>query len=396
MHTSVEPMRIERSSSGDLPPTLRSFQFWTLVLFASSLFFHLFEYLQHRGSHQSYPLARGQDRFYDFTIFAEKFQLFHTAQFFSFGFPINYPAPCCLVYEFFFRFCKPHELFAFVTFSVLAFVVPAALFARALVRRGVSPLRSILFCTVITGLSWPVVLLVDGANMEILVWLTLLIGMWAYATGRDWLAAAFFGIGASVKLFPFVLFGLYLSKKQWGRLLFGAFVFFAVSILSLIILGPTLPIAFHGLAFGMTSFKTAYMAQWRPGENGVDHSIFAFYKGLMVHIFHHSVFFPRALSVYLAVTAIGGLALYAFRIRFLPLLNQLLILTIASIYFTAFSGDGTLIHLYYPAAMLLLLACVPTATTSSSPASGSYSAAWSSFFPSKAFSSTTTIVLSAK
>jgi hypothetical protein len=54
--------------------------------------------------------------------------------------------------------------------------------------------------------------------------------------------------------------------------------------------------------------------------------------------------------------AIFGVALYFLRIRVLPLLNQLLIFSIASILFTGFSGDGTLLHLYYPFALLCLLA----------------------------------------
>jgi hypothetical protein len=64
---------------------------------------------------------------------------------------------------------------------------------------------------------------------------------------------------------------------------------------------------------------------------------------------------PHWLSGYLAITAVGGTLLYFLRIRFMPLLNQVLTLSIACIYLTAFSGDGTLIHLYYPLGMLFLL-----------------------------------------
>lgn len=341
----------------DLGPELRFFERWTLILFGISLVFHLVSHFMHLGGHAAYPLSRGRDRFYDFTLFSDKFRLLHTAAFWKTGFPIVYPAPCIAFYDFFYGLLRPHEVLAFELFCVLVFVVPALAFGRALTRRGVSAGAAYLFVSVITLLSWPAVLLVDGGNMEVLVWLTLLIGMWAYATGRLWLAAAFFGIGASVKLFPFVLFGLFLSRRQYSKIVFGGAVFVVVSVASLAFVGPTISSAFHGVTYGLDSFKTIYMQHWLRGENGVDHSIFALYKGIAVKVFHHSPGgFTLSLTVYLWVMAIAGLLLYAFRIRHMPLLNQVLLLVIASIYFTAFSGDGTLIHLYYPAAMLFLLA----------------------------------------
>jgi len=50
------------------------------------------------------------------------------------------------------------------------------------------------------------------------------------------------------------------------------------------------------------------------------------------------------------------LLLYAVRIRKLPWTNQLLALTIIAISFTPFSGDGTLVHLYYAFAVCCFLA----------------------------------------
>jgi len=200
-------------------------------------------------------------------------------------------------------------------------------------------------------------LIVDGANAEVVVWVAMLLGMWAYATGREWLAAACFGVAASLKLFPFVFLALFLSRRDIGKLLFGVAVFLVVSVVSLAVLGPTIPIAYRGIAYGLAAFKVNYMGMWRPGENGVDHSIFAAVKMILVHLFPRSpAGFAKLLNVYLLLTVVGGVLLYFLRIRFMPLLNQVLTLSIASIYFTAFSGDGTLIHLYYPLAMLFLLA----------------------------------------
>lgn len=330
---------------------------WTLLFFGTSVVFHLLARHVHRFGYTAYPLSPHRYRFYDFTIFTEKFRFFHTPAFWTTGFPINYPAPCIAFFELFFGPLRPHALLAFVTFCVLVFVIPAALLGRAFVRRGVSPGRAALFVSTITLFSWPAVLLVDGANAETLVWLTLLMGMWAYATGRLWTAAVFFGLGVSVKLFPFVLFGLFLSRRQYSQILVGAAVFLTATVASLALVGPTITGAYRGVAMGLLSFRQNYMAAYRPLENGVDHSLFSLYKYLAVHLLHHNpLSFHRSLSAFLLCSALGGLLLYVLRIRKLPLLNQVLILTIVSIYFTAFSGDGTLIHLYYPCVMLFFLA----------------------------------------
>ncbi len=351
-----EPTRSSVSSGGgSLTPALISFELWTILLFVCSLAFHLVERLRRIGGYQAYPLSNDSVRFNDFTTFAYKFEFFHSAKFFQVGFPINYPAPCALFLEIFFR-STHHPLRAFVAFSILAFLVPALLFIRVLHRRGIEWFQSVFFVASITLFSWPVILLFDRGNVEMLVFMTVLVGLWAYATGRSWLAAAFFGLAASLKLFPFVLFGLYISRRQWSKVLFGAAIFLAVSVISLAILGPSIPVAFRGIVAGLASFKMNYMAEWQFDENGVDHSLFALYKSFMVNVLHHSHHFPNALRYYLTFTALSGITLYLVRIRILPLINQVLLLTISSIYLTAFSGDGTLIHLYAPLAMLFFTA----------------------------------------
>ena len=344
-------------AKGELPLLLRRFQLWTALLFCCSVLFHLVERRRGVISYAAYPLSSATERFGDFTIFTNKFRYFGTETFFHTGWLINYPAAAALGFEVFFKLGRSHALSLFIVFMALCFAVPAAVFTHSLITRGVCAPRAIVFMTVVTGLSWPVILLIDRGNIEVLVWLVLLLGMWAYSTGHLWTAAACFGVGASLKLFPFVLFGLFLSRRQYRQIFFGAAVFLVVSVGSLKILGPTIQQAYAGISLGINTFKVLYMGGWHGYENGVDHSIFALYKGIAVLFFgHNQTHFLKSLSAFLTVTAIGGLLLYFLRIRLLPLLNQVLILVIVSIYFTAFSGDGTLIHLYYPCAMLFLLA----------------------------------------
>lgn len=344
-------------SSARLPSELRLVWVGVVLLTLLSVLFVLIEFLCHMPALDYRALSPPGEHFTDFSIYQPKFILFHTVAFFHRYFPFTYPAPVALVYEFFFR-CFRHPTVVFVAFTASALLVPAALFARALHRRGIAASTAWLFVLTMALCSWPYILVIDRANMEILVWIALATAIWAFATGRGFLAATLFGIAAALKLFPFVFLALFLSMRRYRELVFGVAVFLVLSIISLAALGPTVPIAVHGIASGLDYFKIQYMQRWRPWESGVDHSLFAFLKFVAIATHEHSTDIPftRSLRIYTAVTAVGGIILYFWRIQFLPLLNQILVLCIVSIYLTAFSGDGTLLHLYYPFALLAFLA----------------------------------------
>ena len=338
---------------------MREFLRWVISLtFISTIYCVVMRLVFHLGYPYDWPFFMPQVRFSDFTIFREKFALFHTAAFFTTGFPINYPAAMTVIYEMSFRFAGPYALDVFLIAAVLGFVIPAVLFGRALEKRGLSVPAATAFVGIVLVSSWPALAILDRANVEVFVWMALAFGTWAYAREKEWTAAAMFGFAAALKLFPFVFLALFLTRKKFPKLVFGGLVFGAVTLLSLAILGPTIPIAYHGLALGMASFKANYMAKYLPNEGGLDHSILAFCKAILATVLrHHSDRASRAaLKVYLPLTAAGGLLLYFLRIRKLPWRNQLLALTIVSIYFTPFSGDGTLLHLYYSFALCSFLA----------------------------------------
>ena len=309
------------------------------------------------GTPYATPLSPPWDRFGDFTLYEAKFTHFHTAAFFSTGFPFTYPAPVSLVYYTIYHLSGAHPARDFVAFCAFVFVVPAVLFGVALRRRGIATATAVGFVLLLLLTSWPALLVIDRGNMEVAVFLVVVAGMSAFASGRNHWAAVFFGVAASLKLFPFVFLALFISRRQYKPLLVGAASFFGVSIGSLALLGPSIPQAYRGIAEGLLFFRRNYMSRWHTSENGVDHSIFALVKGLRILLLHvpknHA--FGTSLSIYLVVTAIVGVSLYIFVIRFLPTVNQVLILTIASIYFTPFSGDGTLLHLYCPFAMLVFV-----------------------------------------
>ncbi len=59
---------------------------------------------------------------------------------------------------------------------------------------------------------------------------------------------------------------------------------------------------------------------------------------------------------YVVVVALVGVTLWIFRIRHLPVANQVLALTVAAILLPPVSIEYTLLHLYLPWSMLVLIA----------------------------------------
>ena len=342
-----------------LPSPLRRFLWISIALTALTIAYCLVMFLVlHRGYPYDWPLFIPSERFGDFTIYLKKFALFHQASFFTTGFPFTYPAPVAVLYEGFRAGFGSYALKAFLLFSVLSFITPAVLFGRTLVARGIAVSQASLFAGATFALSWPMWLLLDRANVEVFVWVVLACGVWAYSRGALWTAAALLACAASLKLFPFVYLALFLNRRDLPKLLFGIAVFFLATLVSLAVLGPTVPIAYYGIAKGLSYFHDVYMTHFFANETGFDHSLLAFWKVAVElgdrrnaqAVLDHSVQF------YIPLMAVTGIALYFLRIRFLPKLNQLLALTIASIYFTPFSGDGTLIHLYYAFALCCFFA----------------------------------------
>lgn len=336
---------------------MRQFELRTVVLFGLSISFHGIMFLVfHQRNWFAFPMDLHRSwLFADFLVFTQKYKVFHTGQFFSTGFPMVYPTPIAALFAPFFKLPAPFSLWAMLAFSALALLLPALLFGRHLHRQGLPAATAYPFVLVCMLLSWPALLIFNGANSEVFVWVALAVAMWAFATGRLWLAAVFFGLAASLKLFPIVFFALFLKRGQLAKFALAIGSFFASFWLALWYVGPTVSAALNGFFAGMKFAQAAYFSDWRDLEHGVDHSLFGLIK-FIGKLFnpHGPTHFAVLLQPCQALTALGGLALYAFRIRKLPLLNQVLCFSVISIYFTAFSGDGTLIHLYYPLAMLFL------------------------------------------
>jgi hypothetical protein len=265
-----------------------------------------------------------------------------------------YPAPAALLYGFFYVGGR-HAIALF--FLVTGFLVLAlgGMLGCEMVRRRVK--RWVVFVFLISAalLSYPLWFEYLLGNMEICLFLIVAFGVIAFVREHFALSATLIGVASSMKIFPFVYLALFLSRRRYKDLALGLAAAAIVSIASMWLICPSLSIAYRGILSGLAAFKRAYVLQYIGIETGFDHSIFGFIKSI-AHHFLGSTMPGYLLTAYLAFAVVAGLALYFIRIRSLPLLNQVLCLSVASILLPPASHDYTLLHLYVPWGLMVLYA----------------------------------------
>ncbi len=290
----------------------------------------------------------------DFNCFRDRFHFFHRDLFFArYTNVFNYPAPVAIAYRTFYSFGPDADSW-FFAMMLSCYVFAGVVFARALIKRGLQATPAIIFTAFAGALSYPFVIAFYLGNMELLVWVILASGLYLFLKGYGWQAAVLFGIAGSMKYFPLIYFALPLAQKKFRDVAI-VLLTFAVSLIgSEWYLGPSVRFVSKGLQLQTQIFEDFYVYHFHPLESGIDHSLFGLLK---YGIFNYGRldWLPRFAPGYLiSVALIGGL-LWLIRIRKLPLINQILALSVASVLLPPVSHDYTLMHLYAPWAMLVLL-----------------------------------------
>ena len=344
----------QHSNKLSLPPVLEGFATALIVLTALCVLCEAVStLLLHLSAPYTSPLLA--EYFPDLKSFSERFSHLHQMTFFTMDpdRPYMYPAPIALFYAVLFHLS--HPLLAYLLVISGSFVVAAVMLGKALLRRGLRPTSVILLLSTTLSLSYPLIFLLKQANMEGFVWIILSVGLLLFFSGRSYAAATFFGVAGAMKIFPFVYLGLLLSRKQYRQTVWGVLVAGVLTVASLWIVYPQLATSWHLIQHGLDQFRMGYMLQVRPMEKGFDHSLWMLIKRLHQRVVRPDRLAPY-LSMYLGTVSLVGLALYLLRIRHMPVINQLLCLTVASILLPPTSFDYTLVHLYAPWALLSLLA----------------------------------------
>jgi hypothetical protein len=294
--------------------------------------------------------------FVDFWAFHDRFDHYHTLEFYSTtgGSVFSYPAPLSLVYELF--FLSPHaEHSIFTLVTTLPLIGLCILLARAMVAKGISKATASLFVASALLFSYPFWFEYLLGNIEICVFLITAVGILAWLRGNLYLAAALIGAAGSMKIFPFVYLGLFLSRKQYRQFAFGFLTAAVLYPVSIWLACPSFAVALPQIKASSNAIG-GLLLQWDWVLINFDHSLFGVYKQLAHLLGYRNLRSAHQLSVYTALVAISGIALYFLRIRRLPLMNQLLSLCVASILLPPMSNDYTLLYLYLPWGLLGLSA----------------------------------------
>jgi hypothetical protein len=287
--------------------------------------------------------------------------------------PYPYPVPTVYAYLIFVR-VFPNPLEAYLIFAIVAFVVATGYLSLRVRRLTGKQLPEIaVWATLLC--AYPVLLLLDRANIEAFIWVLVLLGLAAFTRNQGIVAAIFWAIAASMKVFPAVLFVLFLARRKYGMFV-AAVVFTALFvILALAGVGPSIrqaaadskqnaPFLLHSyiLARNTPQFDHALFAAIKQvAQLGLDLSG----RGAQTH-----QAFKTALRIYNVVIPLGFVLLYWFRLRKLPQLNQFMVYMVFAILLPYVSNEYTLIYVYlvWAAFLLFLLADVARNQVSLPPA----------------------------
>ena len=286
------------------------------------------------------------DAFGDLWHYIPLFSRIHTAGFFQQADRFAYPAPCALAYQLLYAFGSGRLVFFFGLYAV-TLLFSATLFARGLLRAGLTKAQAIGLVALLICTSDPWWILLDRANIELFVYIFLASGTWAYLRRQPVLAAVLWSLAGAMKLYPLVLLALFLHRRTLRPLLTGLLTFAATLIGSLWYVGPTVRVAAVGSLDGMAGFLSSYAATARRIELNHDHSLLGALKEIFsLHMMHIGTHLKWLSQGYEAAVFIVFPILYFVWIRKLPALNQLCLDLIAIVLLPPVSYDYTLVHLY--------------------------------------------------
>lgn len=302
-----------------------------------------------------YPFFTGSP-FTDLTIYRDQFKAFGTPSFWQGReFPFTYPAPAAIAFHLIFLLGGRHATWFFFGLLLISLALAALAAARAFRRRGLALSSTVILILVTVLTSYPFMFLLNRANIELVNWMFVSFAIAAVWHERWNVAGMLLGVAISMKLFPFILLGLFVSRRKFVPCLISLCTASLLTLASLALLGPSVNLAWKQIAAGLNFFQQHYVFTFTPLEVPFDHSLFAILK----HVYaHHSLATSARLAtaarVYTLTAALLATVVYFVRIRKLPRINQIVILTSLSILLPPVSGDYTLVHLY-PAWMVLAL-----------------------------------------
>lgn len=337
-----------------LPPVLR--QFWLGISVLTLVAWLVAGLYVHMGKDAQAGLFQPSgELFSDYWHYAHVFLFFHTSQFFSGAQRFAYPAFAAVVYNALYHL-GPYRQAIFLMGELALDGVAAALLFKKLRSLGLRLFPSLIFVSSALLFSYPLLVMFERANIEVFTCLLTLTGLWAAVRRRDLLAAGLWGAAGALKIYPLILFALFLSRKKSRFFAWGCAYFAIISVLSMWFVGPTISAAFAGSRSGVGGFVSTYAQAVRMKEVGYDHSLLAPIKIVGFVLAHRAGTLSFLVVPYLLVAGSAALVVFFARAKYLPMTNQLLVLFAFMVLLPPVSYDYTLVHLYGPWSLLVIAA----------------------------------------
>jgi hypothetical protein len=334
-----------------LPKLLRWFWIGSMSAFALRL---LVAYLEYRAGMNRYRWT-GFDTpyFRDLLEDAPTFRLLHTTAFFDSTNPSPVAYPPFGALQLALLYFSGHPVIFFLVLAAGWLGLASWGVKRALVESGIDRRIAMIFPLTLALVSFPIERLVMQGNIEVFLWIFATAGAWAYLRDRDDVAAILWGLASASKLYPAVLLLLLLPRRKFRAFTVGMFVFVAVTLLSMMYLGPDLAVAWKGSLQNVFGYQLLRAAELSTRELNANHSWFLLVK------FAAAVAGVSALKLVKSYYVLGGLlflAVFFGRLRKMPVANQLLGASIFMVALPTISYFHTLVHLYAPLLVLFFIA----------------------------------------
>jgi hypothetical protein len=334
-----------------LPRVLRWLWIGSMAAFVLMVLVNYLEYLAGVPWDARSPMA--DPLFGDLLQFVPDFQLAHTTGFFrSTAFSqIAYPPLGAAFYALMYSFGHPVVFYLGIFALWLGIVIEGV--RRHLLDCGIKRIPAILFPLALIAVSYPVEGLVQRGNIELFVWIFTAAGVWAFLRDRNKTAATFWGLAAATKLYPIILLALLVAKLRWKAFILGIGAFLIGSIVSMAYMGPTMSEALKRSLRNIFEYQNARASEWSGHEFAANHSAFVPVK--FAALVAGRVTAPSANLYYLG-GALIFVALFFGKVRKMPVINQVLVVTTFMVILPPISYFYTLVHLYAPFLMLVFLA----------------------------------------
>ncbi len=317
----------------------------------------------HLGSPYTSPLWPWKERFHDFLDLVPRTLVFPSLGVFTrgdLGLPFQYPSPCIYIFLFLVRcFGNPTAAYLVSAFGVFFAATAAFSFYLRRLKAGAWT-QIVVWMTLLLGM--PLGFLIDSGNIEHVIWLFTALGIVCFIKGWHYPAAVLLGVGGAFKIYPLIFILLFIPRRRYKAMLLAMLVTVTLYFGAVASFDAPFAAVLHAQKVNGEFMRENQVLQVAEGTIRYEHTLLSVYKQVVYWTYkftHHlergpRIEFDRAVPTYTVLAGLGFLGLYFGMIRKLPLMNQFLALTVCMVLLPYISFEYTLVHLYTAFAAVLV------------------------------------------